>query len=109
MIGKFSKNSYDYSIYEAYNFVKEFYNEKYITYDKIIECSKMKDSVPNPNYKNIGKFLIEKLGVKELDYIYRKSLLNFLNKRTIHIDNLISNRNKQYNEIRLKNITKICE
>lgn len=109
MIGKFSKNAYDYSIYEAYNFLKAFYNKKYISYDKIIEYSKMRDSVPNTNYKNVGQFLIKKLGIKELDYIYRKSLLNFLNKRTIHKDNLISNRNKQYNEVRLKNITKICE
>lgn len=108
MAGKFPKTQYGYSIYESYNFVKEFYNEKYIIYDKIIQYANMKDTTPNPDYINLGQFLLEKIGLKELDYIYRKDLLNFLNRRDIHEYNLIPERNKKYNEIRLTNITEIC-
>ena len=103
MTGKFTRNAYNHSIYEAYNFVKDFYGKEYLSYDEILKLIKIKDNVPNVHYMNLGKFLIEKIGVGELDRLYRESLLNFLKKRKVNKINRIINKNKKYKK-RYKNV-----
>ena len=102
MTGKFSRNAYNYSIYEAYNFVKDFHGKEYVSYDEILKLIKIKDNVPNVHYVNLGEFLIEQVGIGELDRLYRESLLNFLKKRKVKKESRIINKNKKYNK-RYKN------
>jgi ribosomal protein L37AE/L43A len=96
MAGRFSVNSYNYNIYEAYDFVKKYYNKPYLTYDKILELAEMYELIPNKKYMDVGNFLIEKLGVKELDNIFRTDLRKFLIKRNVSEKKLISKKNKYY-------------
>lgn len=85
MSGKYSENNYGYSIYQAYEYVKKIYKKPYLAYDEILEWSGMEEVVPNEDYINIGEFLIEKLGVEELDRLYRKDFREFLIKRNVNV------------------------
>jgi len=96
MTGKFYKNNYNYSIYQAYNFVKGFYNKKYMPYDEIEKLSNIKVAIPNPNFIRPGKFLLEHLKVEELDYLYRENFIQFLTHRKVGKKNFILEQNEHY-------------
>lgn len=96
MTGKFHTNIYNYSIYEAYNFVKSFYDKKYLTYDTILNLSEMRDTIYNPNYLTYGKFLITVMPVKELDFLYRKNFIKFLNREKVQPEYVIPQINEYY-------------
>lgn len=94
MTGKYRTNVYNYSIYEAYNFVKNYYNKEYLAYHEIEELSEIFDRIPNEKYINPGIFLIENIGVENLDIIYRQNLNDFLKNR--NVKNLIKVKNSHY-------------
>lgn len=96
MAGKFTTNNYNYSIYEAYNYVKKLYNKQYLSYDEILHWSNINDVIPNEKYIGIGRFLIEKLGVEELDRLFRNDLRIFLQKRNATQVEAILEKNKYY-------------
>ena len=99
MTGKYRGNIYNYSVYEAYKFVIDFYRVKYMPYDEIEKLSVIKDIAPNPNYINAGKFLIEHMSLRELDSLYRQDLIKFLKKRNVKTFNLIPEQNKNYEKV----------
>ena len=96
MAGKYSKNNYNLSIYQAYEEVRKFYGKKYLAYDEILEFASMQATITNENYINRGKFLIESVGVERLDELFRNDLIGFLTKRNVKQDNLIPKKNKYY-------------
>ena len=96
MTGKYSKNNYNFSIYQSYEAVRKFYGKKYLTYDEILEYSDMNDTIPNEKYINRGKFLINNVGVEKLDELFRNDLIGFLTKRSVKQGNLIPEKNKHY-------------
>lgn len=97
MAGKYYKNNYNYSIYQAYNFVKNFYNKKYMTYDEIEKLCGISTGIPNPNFIPPGQFLLKHVKVRKLDYFYRRNFLEFLrDKKVKKGNNLIPEANKHY-------------
>lgn len=96
MCGFYCHNNYNYSIYQAYDFVKKFYNKKYLAYDEILQLASMRDVIQNPNYVDYGSFLIAHIGVRELDTLYRKNFIEFLQKHNVDEENLITETNEYY-------------
>jgi len=96
MTGKYKKNKYNYSIYQAYNFVIQFYNKKYMAYDEIENMSIMRDTIDNPDFIDLGIFFLYKTAVRELDYFYRRNFLEFLKDKKVRKGNFIPEINEHY-------------
>lgn len=98
LLGKFPKNQYGYGKIRAYLFFVNKY-KKFISKRMLKKMSKLDVMVKNPDYINSGQFLIEKIGIRDLDRMYRKDLNDFLIKKDVEIENLIPEANINYNEI----------
>src|SRR5690606_13701381 len=72
------------------------YKKPYLAFDEILEWSEMKETIENEDYINVGQFLIEKLGVEELDRLYRKDFREFLIKRNVNVRKSFLLKNKYY-------------
>lgn len=96
MTGKYNTNNYNYSIYQSYEFVKNFYKKKYLQYNEILKLSVLNEYVPNPNYINLGEFLLEKIGSQQLDKIFRQNFNEYLLHKKLNESYLIEEKNKYY-------------
>jgi hypothetical protein len=83
-------------MYQSYDFVKNFYNKKYLQYDEILKLSVLNEYVLNPKYISLGKFLIEKIDTQKLDKRFRENFNEYILHKKMNESYLIEKKNKHY-------------